>query len=48
MIRQLDDPNDLFHAAAEQVCRIGQLSIETTGRFSFVLSGGSTPRWRRS
>jgi 6-phosphogluconolactonase len=44
VIRQLTDPNDLFHAAAAQVCRIGQLSIQTTGRFSLVLSGGSTPR----
>ncbi|HKQ67824.1 MAG TPA: 6-phosphogluconolactonase, partial [Polyangiaceae bacterium] len=44
MIRQLSDPTDLFHAAAEQVCRVGQLSFETTGRFSLVLSGGSTPR----
>jgi 6-phosphogluconolactonase len=34
----------LFHAAAEEVCRIGQLSQHVTGRFSFVLSGGSTPR----
>lgn len=44
MIRQFADRNELFHAAAEQVCRIGRLSIETTGRFSLVLSGGSTPR----
>jgi 6-phosphogluconolactonase len=44
MIRQLDDTNELFHAAAEEVCRIGMMSIETTGRFSLVLSGGSTPR----
>ena len=44
MIRQLTDIDDLFHAAAEQVCRIGQLSLRTTGRFSLVLSGGATPR----
>jgi 6-phosphogluconolactonase len=44
VIRQLADADQLFHAAAEQVCRIGQLSFETTGRFSLVLSGGSTPR----
>jgi 6-phosphogluconolactonase len=44
VIRQLDDASALFHAAAEEVCRIGRLSIETTGRFSIVLSGGSTPR----
>jgi 6-phosphogluconolactonase len=36
--------DELFHAAAEEVCRIGQLSQQMTGRFSFVLSGGSTPR----
>lgn len=44
MIRQLADTNELFRAAAEEVCRIAQMSIETTGRFSLVLSGGSTPR----
>jgi 6-phosphogluconolactonase len=44
VIRQLADTNELFHAAAEEVCRIAQMSIETTGRFSLVLSGGSTPR----
>jgi len=44
VIRQLDNANDLFHAEAEEVCRIGMMSIETTGRFSLVLSGGSTPR----
>lgn len=44
MIRQLADPEELFRAAAEEVCRIGQMSMETTGRFSLVLSGGSTPR----
>jgi 6-phosphogluconolactonase len=44
VIRQLDDTNQLFHAAAEEVCRIGFMSIETTGRFSLVLSGGKTPR----
>ena len=44
MIRQLADAEELFHAAAEEVCRIGQMSMETTGRFSLVLSGGSTPR----
>jgi 6-phosphogluconolactonase len=35
---------ELFHAAAEEVCRIGLLSQQVTGRFSLVLSGGSTPR----
>jgi 6-phosphogluconolactonase len=44
VIRQFDDPNDLFQAAAEEVCRIAIMSIETTGRFSLVLSGGNTPR----
>jgi 6-phosphogluconolactonase len=38
------DTKSLYLAAAEQVCRIGQLSLETTGRFSLVLSGGTTPR----
>jgi 6-phosphogluconolactonase len=44
VIRLLADSNELFHAAAEEVCRIAHMSIETTGRFSLVLSGGSTPR----
>ena len=44
MIRQMTDTKALYLAAAEQVCRIGQLAIDTTGRFSLVLSGGTTPR----
>jgi 6-phosphogluconolactonase len=44
VIRLLNTPDDMFHAAAEQVCRIGQMSLTTTGRFSLVLSGGATPR----
>jgi 6-phosphogluconolactonase len=44
VIRQMTDKKALYLAAAEQVCRIGQLAIETTGRFSLVLSGGTTPR----
>jgi 6-phosphogluconolactonase len=40
----MTDVKALYVAAAEQVCRIGQLAIETTGRFSLVLSGGTTPR----
>jgi 6-phosphogluconolactonase len=44
VIRQLADSADIFQAAAKQVCRIGKLSFDTTGRFSLVLSGGSTPR----
>ena len=44
MIRQMNDTKALYDAAAEEVCRIGQLAFETTGRFSLVLSGGTTPR----
>lgn len=44
MIRQMSDTKALYLATAEQVCRIGQLAIDTTGRFSLVLSGGTTPR----
>ena len=40
----MTDTKALYAAAAEQVCRIGELAIETTGRFSLVLSGGTTPR----
>jgi len=44
VIRQMTDTKSLYLAAAEQVCRVGQLAIDTTGRFSLVLSGGTTPR----
>jgi 6-phosphogluconolactonase len=44
VIRQMTDKKALYAAAAEQVCRVGQLAIDTTGRFSLVLSGGTTPR----
>jgi 6-phosphogluconolactonase len=44
VIRQMTDTRALYLAAAEQVCRVGQLAIDTTGRFSLVLSGGTTPR----
>jgi 6-phosphogluconolactonase len=44
VIRQMTDTKALYSAAAEQVCRTGQLAIDTTGRFSLVLSGGTTPR----
>jgi 6-phosphogluconolactonase len=44
VIRQMSDTKSLYAAAAEQVCRIGQLAFETTGRFSLVLSGGTTPK----
>jgi 6-phosphogluconolactonase len=40
----MTDQKALYLAAAEQVCRVGELAIETTGRFSLVLSGGTTPR----
>jgi 6-phosphogluconolactonase len=40
----MTDTKSLYLAAAEQVCRVGQLAIDTTGRFSLVLSGGTTPR----
>jgi 6-phosphogluconolactonase len=43
VIRVLGE-QEIFDAAAQEVCRIGQLSQQMTGRFSFVLSGGSTPR----
>jgi 6-phosphogluconolactonase len=44
VIRQMTDTKAMYLAAAEQVCRVGQLAIDTTGRFSLVLSGGTTPR----
>jgi 6-phosphogluconolactonase len=35
---------DLFHAAAEELVRGGNLAIAARGRFTVALSGGSTPK----
>jgi 6-phosphogluconolactonase len=35
---------DLFHAAAEEFCRVGRQAIGAQGRFAVALSGGSTPK----
>src|SRR6187455_2979456 len=43
-IKVLPTPTDVAREAAERVVRIGEEAIALSGRFSLVLSGGSTPR----
>jgi 6-phosphogluconolactonase len=43
-IQILPAPADLFHAAAEEFVRVGNLAIAARGRFAAALSGGSTPK----
>jgi 6-phosphogluconolactonase len=43
-VHRLTTPQDLFHAAAEEVLRAATSAIEKHGRFTIALSGGSTPR----
>src|SRR5271165_3645684 len=43
-VRIFASPEHLFHAAAENFCRIGTQAIRDRGRFTVALSGGSTPR----
>lgn len=43
-VRIFADPEHLFHAAAELFCNLGSRAIRDRGRFTVVLSGGSTPR----
>jgi len=43
-IRRLTTPQDLFQAAAEDVIHCATASIAKRGRFTIVLSGGSTPK----
>jgi 6-phosphogluconolactonase len=43
-IQVLATPADLFHAAAEELMRVGRAAIGGQGRFTVALSGGSTPR----
>ena len=37
-------PQDLFHAAADEVMLAAQQAVTARGRFTIALSGGSTPR----
>jgi 6-phosphogluconolactonase len=39
-----DDPDQLAVRAAELFCKIAREAINTTGRFTAAISGGSTPR----
>ncbi len=43
-IRRLTTPQDLFQGAAEDVIHCATASIAKRGRFTIVLSGGSTPK----
>jgi 6-phosphogluconolactonase len=44
MVRTFDDLDALSHGASELFVHAARLAVETHGRFSVVLSGGSTPR----
>jgi 6-phosphogluconolactonase len=43
-IRIADNPADLFRTAASEFAALAARSIQSQGRFSVALSGGSTPR----
>src|SRR5580692_1910405 len=43
-IRTFSTPQELFHAAAEQVIDTANRSVAERGRFTIALSGGSTPK----
>jgi len=43
-IRTLTTPQELFAAAAEEVVRAAAEAVAERGRFTIVLSGGSTPK----
>jgi 6-phosphogluconolactonase len=43
-IRRLSTPQELFHAAAEEVLQCASQAIAERGRFTIALSGGSTPK----
>jgi 6-phosphogluconolactonase len=43
-IRRLTTPQDLFHAAGEEVVRAANEAVSERGRFIIALSGGSTPK----
>src|SRR6266513_558531 len=43
-VRVFPDPQALAEAAARHVVESAQAAIDARGRFSLVLSGGSTPR----
>jgi len=43
-IRIFEDPQSLFQGAAEEVASQATAAVRSRGRFTFALSGGSTPR----
>lgn len=43
-VRVFPDAEQLSHAAAQEFIRIAQQAIDTRGRFTVALAGGSTPR----
>lgn len=44
LIHVHDTPQELHRAIADEILAIGKSSMDATGRFSLVLSGGSTPQ----
>ena len=42
-IRKLTTPQELFEAAAEEIVRAANQAVSERGRFTFAVSGGSTP-----
>ncbi len=43
-IRILNSPSDLFQAAATEFAGLASQAVQTNGKFSVALSGGSTPK----
>ena len=43
-VRVFGSPQELFRASAEKFCAVGSEAIQSHGKFSVALSGGSTPR----
>lgn len=43
-VRVLETARDVSHAAREELVRAGKAAIKARGRFTLVLSGGSTPK----
>jgi 6-phosphogluconolactonase len=43
-IRILNTPAELFQAAATEIAMLASQAVESRGRFSIALSGGSTPK----
>ena len=42
-LRMFDNPDEMFHSAAELLAEIARKAVETRGEFVLALSGGNTP-----